>query len=177
MRCLTRSEVDDFVNEGRQLSEKEGTSILDQFERRQPLMYQAIFGELSDGIAEVNSDMANLFLDLCFDIILVYHKAFGNAPGKPRSKKWFDEKVALLDAELKSLNTEDRMSNKFRQRLSNRFVERSMASGIQLELLHYLDEQVKKYSSFQSARKKAVQVTNNLLFVVVRLMDDIYGAA
>ena len=177
MRCLTRSEVDDFVNEGRQLSEKEGTSILDQFERRQPLMYQAIFGELSDGIAEVNSDMANLFLDLCFDIILVYQKAFGNASGKSRSKKWFDEKVALLDAELKSLNTEDRMSNKFRQRLSNRFVERSMASGIQLELLHYLDEQVKKYSSFQSARKKAVQVTNNLLFVVVRLMDDIYGAA
>ena len=121
--------------------------------------------------------MANLFLDLCFDIILVYQKAFGNTPGKRQSKKWFDEKVALLDAELKSLNTEDRMSNKFRQRLSNRFVERSMASGIQLELLHYLDEQVTRYSGFKSARKKAVQVTNNLLFVVVRLMDDKYGAA
>jgi hypothetical protein len=87
VRVLSRNEVDDFVNEGRKLSEKEGASILDQFERRQPLMYQAIFGELSDGVADVNTDMANLFLDLCFDIILVYRMAFGTTPGKPRSKK------------------------------------------------------------------------------------------
>ena len=177
MRVLSRSEVDGFVNEGRKLSEQAGTSILDEFERRQPPMYQAIFGELSDGVADVNTDMADLFLDLCFDIIFVYRTAFGTTPGKRRSKKWLEEKVALLDAELKALNTEDQMSRKFRQRLSSRFVERSVASGIQLELLGHLDEQVRRYASFQPSRKEAIHVTNNLLFVVVRLMDDIYSAA
>ena len=176
MRALSKSEVAGFVQEGRKLSEKEGTAILDQFERNQSQMYQAIFGELSDGIAEENLDMANLFLDLCFDIILVYKMAFGNAPAKSRDKGWFHEKVTLLDAELKSLNNEDPMSSKFKQRLSNRFVERSIEAGVQLEVLQHLDEQVRNYASFKHSRKKAIHVTNNLLFVVVRLMDDIYSS-
>ncbi len=177
MRALSKNEVARFVQDGRKLSEKEGTAILDRFEINQPLMYQAIFGELSDGIAEENLDMANLFLDLCFDIILVYKIAFGSVPAKSKDKDWFNEKVALLDAELKSLNNEEPMSSKFKQRLSNRFVERSIEAGIQLELLQHLDEQVRNYASFKPSRKKAIHVTNNLLFVVVRLMDDIYNFA
>ncbi len=176
MRALSKSEVAGFIQKGRNLSKKEGTAVLDRFERNQPQMYQAIFGELADGIAEENLDMANLFLDLCFDIILVYEMAFGNAPAKSRDKGWFNEKVALLDAELKSLNNDEPMSSKFKQRLSNRFVERSIESGIQLELLQHLDEQVRNYASFKHSRKKAIHVTNNLLFVVVHLMDDIYNS-
>jgi hypothetical protein len=176
VRTLSKSEVSGFVQEGRKLSDKEGTAILDQFERNQPQMYQAIFGELSDGIAEENLDMANLFLDLCFDIILVYRMAFGNTPATSRDNSWFNKKVALLDAELKSLNNEDPMSSKFKQDLSNRFIERSIEAGIQLELLQHLDEQVRNYASFKAPRKKAIHVTNNLLFVVVRLMDDIYSS-
>jgi hypothetical protein len=133
VRVLSKNEVDGFIQEGRKLSEREGTLISDDFKRVQPLMYQAIFGELSDGIAEENVDMANLFLDLCFDVILVYQMAFGSAPAEPPKKEWFDKKISLLDAKLKSLNDEDRMNSKFRQRLSNRFVERSIATGIQLE--------------------------------------------
>ena len=176
MRVLSKSEVAGFVQEGRKLSANEGTAILDQFERNQPQMYQAIFGELSDGIAEENLDMANLFLDLCFDIIVIYKMAFGIPSAKARGKSWFNEKVALLDAELKSLNYEDPISSKFKQRLSNRFVERSIDTGIQLELLQHLDEQVRNYASFKHSRKNAIHVSNNLLFVVVRLMDDIYSS-
>lgn len=176
MRVLSKNEVAGFVQEGRKLSAKEGTAILDQFERNQPQMYQAIFGELSDGIAEENLDMANLFLDLCFDIIFIYKMAFGDAPAKSKGQSWFNEKVALLDAELKSLNNEEPISNKFKQRLSNRFVERSIVAGIQLGLLQHLDEQVRNYASFKPSRKKAIHVSNNLLFVVVRLMDDIYSS-
>jgi hypothetical protein len=176
VRALSKNEVAGLIQDGRKLSEKEGTDILDQFEKNQPQMYQAIFGKLSDGIAEENPDMANLFLDLCFDIILIYKIAFGNAPAKLRDKEWFNEKVALLDAELKSLNTEEPMSSKFKQRLSKRFVRRSIEAGVQLELLQHLDEQVRNYASFKHSRKKAIHVTNNLLFVVVRLMDDIYSS-
>ena len=121
--------------------------------------------------------MANLFLDLCFDIILVYKLAFGNTPAISKDEDWFYRKAALLDAELKSLNNEESMSSKFKQRLSNRFVERSVEAGIQLQLLQHLDEQVRNYASFNNSRKESIHLTNNLLFVVVRLMDDIYSSA
>lgn len=68
------------------------------------------------------------------------------------------------------------MNAKFRNRLSDRFIERSIEVGVQMELLQYLDEQVKNYASFKQSRQKGVPITNNLLFVVVRLMDDIYAS-
>ena len=68
------------------------------------------------------------------------------------------------------------MSSKFRKRLSDRFVERSVEAGVHLEFLEYLNEQVQNYASFKPDRKKAVHITNNLLFVIVRLMDDIYSS-
>ncbi|MDD4272818.1 MAG: hypothetical protein PHG14_03720 [Desulfobacter postgatei] len=41
-------------------------------------------------------------------------------------------------------------------------------------LLQYLESEVVKYASFKSARKKAISITNNLLFVLVRLLGDLY---
>ncbi len=112
--------------------------------------------------------------DLCFDIIFIYKKAFGNPFVKERDEQWLINKTRLLDAELKSLTKDIPMNVKFRNRLSDRLVERSIEAGVQIELLQYLDEQVKNYASFKRSRQKGVQITNNLLFVVVRLMDDIY---
>jgi hypothetical protein len=98
LQSLSKSKIASFLIEGREISEKEGDVILDQFEKNQPQMYQAIFGQFSDGIAEENIDMSNLFLDLCFDIILVYKREFGDAPVESSKKGWFNEKAALLDA-------------------------------------------------------------------------------
>lgn len=174
LRVLTRSKIIEFIQEGKQLSPKVGTAVLDDFEKNQPYLYNAIFGELSDSIAKESLDMADLFLDLSFDIIFVYKKASGDKIAESRDESWFANKVALLDAELKSLDNGSAMNGKFRERLSNRFVERCVEAGVQLEFLSYLDEQVQHYASFKSSRKKAIHVTNNLLFVVIRLMDDIY---
>ncbi len=176
MRALSKSEIVSIIQEGKRLSEQEGTAILDEFEKNQPHLYQAIFGPLSDGIAEDSLDMAHLFLDLCLDIIFVYKKAFGNPSVKERDEQWFINKTRLLDAELKSLTKDIPMNVKFRNRLSDRLVERSIEAGVQMELLQYLDEQVINYASFKHSRQKGVQITNNLLFVVVRLMDDIYAS-
>ncbi len=176
MRALTKSEIVSIIQEGKRLSEQDGTAILDEFEKNQPHMYQAIFGPLSDGIAEDSSDMSYLFLDLCLDIIFVYKKAFGNPSVKERDEQWLINQTRLLDAELKSLNKDIPMNAKFRNRLNDRLVERSIEAGVQMELLQYLDEQVKNYASFKHSRQKGVQITNNLLFVVVRLMDDIYAS-
>jgi len=98
VKALSRSEVVEFIQQGKQLSEKTGTAVIDHFEKNQPQMYKAIFGELSDEIAKENLDMANLFLDLCFDIIFVYKMAFGDASANSKDKSWFENKVALLDA-------------------------------------------------------------------------------
>jgi hypothetical protein len=176
VRALSKNEIANIVQEGKRISEKEGTAILDQFEKSQPELYQAIFGTLSDGIAEENLDMAHLFLDLCFDIIWIYKNAFGNPPMVELAEDWFSNKVGLLDAELKSLSKDIPMNAKFRKRLNERFIARSIEAGIQLELLQYLDEQVQNYASFNRSRKKATHITNNLLFVVARLMDELYSA-
>ena len=178
MKVLSKYKVLELVQEGKMLSTKQGTAILDKFEINQSYLYKMIFGELSDEIAKEDTDMAYLFLDLCFDIIFIYTTVCGGGSKniKSRNKNWLSEKISLLDAELKSLDADEKISDKFKQLLTKRLIERNAEVGIQLELLMYLDAQVKNYASFQNARKKAIHVTNNFLFVVVRLMDDIYDS-
>ncbi|MBO9484384.1 hypothetical protein [Salinisphaera sp. G21_0] len=173
MKPLTRKDVDDIVQWGRTLSDEEGTRLLDHFENHQSQLYNAIYGELSDTIAEDSVDMANLFLDLCFDIVLVYHRILGD-PQEPEDTRWLESKMALLDAEFKSLSPESPMESKLSSTLNDRFVQRCIDSGTPVALLNYLDDQVLHYASFNSARIPAISLTNNLLFVVVRLMDSIY---
>ncbi len=175
MRILIEQEVTEFIQDGRGLSEINGTAILDKFETNQPLIYQAIFGELSDAIAEENVEMANLFLDLCFDVICVYRNAFGEITESSITEEWFNNKISLLDSELKSLNSDNTMNEAFQKSLSERFINRCTESKIQMELLKYLDDQVKKYASFISSRMSGVNITNNFIFVILRLMDDIYS--
>jgi hypothetical protein len=161
--------------QGRMASEREITSMLDEFQEEQPEIYQAIFGELSDEIFEENSDMANLFLDLCCDIIWIYRKAFGKPPQTGTGEQSVLDSLSLLDTELKSLLEDISMNEKLRLKLQERFVQRSIQAGIQMELLEVLDTEVKKYASFKKERQTAIELTHNLLFVIVRLMDDLYG--
>jgi hypothetical protein len=161
--------------QGRMLSEGDITSMLDEFQEEQPEIYQAIFGELSDAIVEENRDMASLFLDLCCDIVWIYRKAFGKPPKAGRGEQRVLDSLSLLDTELKSLFDDISMNDKLRLRLQERFVKRSLESGVQMDLLEILDTEVKKYASFKKERQAAIPLTNNLLFVIVRLMDDLYG--
>ena len=64
---------------GRMLSSQEVTEILDEFQRNQPDLYAVIYGELSDGLTKENTDMANLYLDLCFDVIWIYRCYFSHS--------------------------------------------------------------------------------------------------
>lgn len=135
--------------QGRMASEREITSMLDEFQEEQPEIYQAIFGELSDEIFEENSDMANLFLDLCCDIIWIYRKAFGKPPKAGRGEQWVLDSLSLLDTELKSLFEDISMNYKLRLRLQERFVKRSMESGVQMDLLEILRYGSEKICLFQ----------------------------
>ncbi len=131
--------------QGRMLSERETTSLLDEFQEEQPEIYQAIFGEPSDAIIEENRDMASLFLDLCFDIIWIYRKAFGKPPKTVKGEQRVLDSLSLLDTELKSLFVDIPMNEKLRLKLQERFVKRSLDAGFQMDLLEVLDTEVRKY--------------------------------
>ena len=174
MRILKQKEVEDVISRGKKAPEHEITAILDELEREHPGVYRVIYGEPSDAIATVNKDMANLYLDLSFDVVWVFKEAFGKLPEVTNEEQWIFRKLSLIDAELKSLTKEIPMHDKFRSNLQERFIKTSFGSKIQLELLQYLENEVSKYASFNKKRTTAIHLTNNLLFVLVRLMGDLY---
>lgn len=174
MRILKRREVEEIISKGRMASEYEITAMLDELEKKHPGVYRVIYGEPSDGIALINKEMADLYLDLSCDVIWFFSSAFGKLPVINNEEEWVLKHLSLIDAELKSLTNEVPMSSKFRKNLQERFVKRSFESKIQLELMQHLENEVVKYASFKKARKKAVLLTNNLLFVLVRLIGDLY---
>jgi len=174
MRILKRREVEEIIYRGKKVSDYEITAILDKLEKEHPGIYRVIYGEPSDAIAAINRDMANLYLDLSFDVVWVFKEAFGKPPEVNDEEQWVSKNLSLIDAELKSITKEVPMDDKFRENLQKRFVKTSLESKIQLELLEYLENEVTKYASFNNERISAIQITNNLLFVLVRLMGDLY---
>jgi len=175
MKILDQIQVEDIISQGRSAPEHVITAMLDEIEAEHPGVYRVIYGEPSDAIAVINKEMANLYLDLSCDVIWVFIKAFGKPPAINNEEEWTFRHLSLIDAELKSLTNEIPMNSKFRHNLQNRFVRRSFEAKIQLELLQYLENEVTKYASFKKARSIASHVTNNLLFVLVRLMGDLYS--
>ena len=133
-----------------------------------------MYGEPSDAIATMNKDMANLYLDLAFDVVWVYREAFGKIPDITNEEQWVYKKLSLMDAELKSLTNEIPMDGKFRKNLQERFVKTILESKIQLELLQYLENEIVKYASFNKKRFGAIRVTDRLLFILVRLIGELY---
>jgi hypothetical protein len=175
MKILKENEVKAILAEGKSLSDYEISTVLDELEREQPEIYHVIYGELPDGIAQINKDMANLFLDLSFDVIWVFKKAFGKPPLLTNGEEWVANKISLLDAELKSLVHDRPMNAKIRRNLQERFVKRSFGTAVQIGLLKHLENEVISYASFKHQRVFAIHVTTNLLFVLVRLMGDLYS--
>ncbi len=174
MRYIEKVEVEEIVAKGRAASEQEITEMLDVLEEKHPYIYQFIFGEPSDGIAMINRDMANLYLDLSCDVIWIFNTVFGRLPELKNEEDLVLGHLSKIDAELKSITEEIPMDEKLRTKLQKRFFNQSIESKIQLNLLQYLENEVVKYASFKSARKKAISITNNLLFVLVRLLGDLY---
>ena len=174
MKVLSIAEVETIVADGRDLSESKLSPILDELEKDHVGVYRVIYGETFDAIAEINRNMAELYLDLAFDVIWVFRKQFGKPPEIFEEERWVSSKLSLIDRELKSLVKDMPMDKKIREHLQGRFIERSLESKIQMGLLEYLEDQLTRYVTFDNKRVAAEQLTMNLLFVLVRLMGDLY---
>ncbi|MCW7553686.1 hypothetical protein NX722_13815 [Endozoicomonas gorgoniicola] len=176
MEILNEVQVRDIISQGRSASENIITTMLDEIEADYPTIYRFIYGEPSDDIATINKDMANLYLDLSCDVIWFYVKSYGNPPKLKSEEEWTLGQLSLIDAELKSLKNEISINKKIKNNLQERFIKRSLEANIQLELMQYLQNEVAKYASFKKARSAASQVTNNYLFILVRLLGDLYSS-
>ncbi len=174
MRILDTNEVEDIVSRGTRLPDSKLDAILDELEKDHPGVYRVIYGEPSDAIAIMNKDMADLYLNLSFDIVWVFKEQFGKPPEVHDEERWVLTKLSLIDAELKSITKQVPMNDRIRRNLQERFVKNSFESKIQLGLLQYIENEVMKYVSFDRKRSAASQLTTNLLFVLVRLMGDLY---
>jgi hypothetical protein len=165
---LTKAQIDEGIRECKTLPDYQITKVLDQFEKKQKQIYRAIYKECSDSIAELNQDMSNLFLDLCFDIIWLYRKYYGQ--GRKVSSKELENLLVEVDLELKSYDPQSQIEEKFRQRL----LQHSFSRFSQYELMFYLKDEVEKYAAFRSSRAIAKVHTNNMLFLIITLMDKVY---
>jgi hypothetical protein len=178
MHELTERELYQTLEYARSLDQNAGRRILEQFQFDQFALTQTIFGILPAIIAEQNQDMANLFMDLCFDVICIYQKAFGQMPlQKDMDPDWLEKQAMLLDAELQSLMTDKHMDEKFREKLQDRLRQRSLDETGQRGLVDFMNAAIDDFASENPVRVPAIKTTQTMIFVVIRLFNNLYSHA
>lgn len=169
---LLEGELAAILESGRRQSDEQLTRILDDAQNTLPLWYEAVYGPLSDAIAEVDRDMSELFLDLAFDILWVYLAWRGPFPREDEEAT--GDFLGELDFDLKAISGSTAMHPTFRDHLQRRFEARVLDRRYPVPLLSHLEVAVERYASFAEDRGGAVSLTVNLLFVLVAWLDEIY---
>lgn len=175
---LTTRELYQALEYAKTIDENTGRKILERFQLDQTAFAQTIFGVFPNVIAQQNQDMANLFMDLCFDVICVFEKAFGPLPSQnTMGFDWLEKSAALLDTELQALMTDRPMEPKIRDKLQDRFLERIMDSNTQTGLVNFMNAAIDEYASENPVRVKASRITQTLIFTVIQLFGVMYDHA
>jgi hypothetical protein len=178
MRELTEHELYQALEYAKSLDENAGRRILEQFQLDQTALAQTIFGIFPIVIAEQNQDMANLFLDLGFDVICVYQKAFGPLPSQQDMDfDWLEKQAMLLDVELQSLIADKFMDEKIRERLQDRLRQRSLDETEQMGLVSFMNAAIDDFASESPSRVPTIKTTQTMISVVIRLFDTVYSRA
>jgi hypothetical protein len=178
MHELTERELYQALEYAKSLDQNTGRRILEQFQLDQFALAQTIFGIFPAVIAEQNQDMANLFMDLCFDVICVYQKAFGPLPSqKDVDPDWMEKQAMLLDAELQSLMTDSHMDAKIREKLQDRLLQRSLDETGQKGLVNFMTTAIDDFASENPVRVPAIRTSQTMIFVVTRLFNNLYSHA
>ena len=178
MHELNDRELYKALEYAKSIDENTGRKILEQFQLDQTAFAQLIFGVFPQVIAEQNQDMANFFMDLCFDVICVFQKAFGPLPAQnSMGFDWLQKSAVLLDAELQALMTDLSMDQKIRDKLQDRFLERLIESNPQTGLVDFMNTAIDEYAAENPVRVKATRITQTFIFVVIQLFGSMYEHA
>lgn len=174
MHELIAQELYQALEYAKSIDEDSGKRMMIQFEIDQPLFFQTIFNTFSSIIAGRNQDIAHVFMDLSFEVLCVYQKAFGNMPKFNDDPTWMERQAGLLDKELKPLMEGKNISEKRSQRIKEDFFRAKDGELVQVGLVQFLNESVDDFVVGNSCDTATVDLTKTMLFVVVRLFNNLY---
>lgn len=178
MRELSERELYKALEYAKSVDESTGRQILEQFQLNQTAFAQTIFGVFPAVIAEQDQSMAELFMDLCFDVICVFEHVFGRLPSQDTiSFDWLEKSAVLLDTELQALMSDRPMDEKIRDKLQNRFLERVIESNSQTGLVNFMNDWIDEFASENPACVNAIRITKTMIFVVIQLFGNLYDHA
>jgi len=178
MHELTDRELYQALEYAKSIDEDTGRTIIEQFQLEQTALAQTIFGIFPDVIAEENQEMSFLFLDLCFNVLCVFQKAFGPLPSQnDMDIDWIEKQAVLLDAELQSLIKDKYMDDKIRSKLQERFLNRVIKDNPQMGLVNFMNAAIDDFASENPTRVSAIKTTQTMIFIVIRLFNNLYSYA
>lgn len=178
MHELSGQELYHALEYAKSIDEETGMKVMQRFQLEQTAMAETIFGIFPFVIAEQNQDMSHLFMDLCFDVICVFEKAFGPLPSQnDMDLDWLEKQAVLLDAELQSLIKERDMDEKIRSKLQDRFVKRAIEDMPQMGLVNFMNAAIDDFASECPSRVPAIKTTQTMIFIVIRLFGNLYSHA
>jgi hypothetical protein len=176
MEDLTEHQLYQALKYAKSIDEDNGKMIMSQFETDQPILFQTIFGIFPSILADQNQDMAHLFMDLCFEIICVYQNALGDVPKFIDDPTWMERQSILLEAEFLLLRQSQSVTKTNKKKLQGHFIQDD-ANPIQAGLVKYLNESIDEFASESVSRVPFIEFTQSMIFVVVKLLNNLYDQA
>lgn len=178
MHELTDRELYNAIAYAKSIDENAGRKIIERFQLDQPALAGTIFGIFPIVITEKDQDMAHLFMDLCFDVICVFEKAFGPLPSQSDlDPDWVEKQALLLDTELQAMMSGRSMEPKIKNKLEGRFYDRMIDETAQTGLVKFMNAAIDDFASESPARVAASKITQTMIFVVIRLFCSLYSHA
>ncbi|MGR8931450.1 MAG: hypothetical protein ACU836_12485 [Gammaproteobacteria bacterium] len=165
MHELTEKQLFAAIHYAKSQNEHAGRAILEQFQAKQTAFAQTLFNIFPSMIADLDQNMAHLFMDLCFDIIAVFEHAFGKVPDQRIvGNGWFEEKALRLNQEMKEAHGQRKPST------STNEADQVYQQG----LVRFLHAAIDAQPSNSDA---AVRLSKTMVFTTVQLFNSLYDAA
>ncbi len=178
MKELTEQEIYQALTYAKSIDEDGGRKIIEQFQKEQTGLAQAIFSIFPQVIAQKNEGMAFLFMDLCFDVLCVFQHAFGPVPSQSNMDlDWLEKQAVLIDTELQALDSNNGMDEKIRSKLEDRFVDRIIQDSPQSGLVYYMNRLIDESAPEIPDGASAIETTQTMIFIVIRLFANLYNYA
>lgn len=177
MHELSERELFDAIHYAKSLDEETGAKIIEQFQLEQPALAEILFGIFPTILVQENQEMAYLFMDLCFDVLCIFQKAFGSLPSQSdMNHEELEKQAVLLGAELQALTKDRHMDEKIRSKLQDRFVKRSLEESVQMGLVNFMNAAIDDFALESASRVPAIEITQTMIFIVIRLFSNLYGS-
>lgn len=175
---LSESELFEALHYAKSIDEETGAQIIGQFQLEQTALAEIMFGMFPTFIAEQNQEMSYLFMDLCFDVLCVFQKAFGSLPSQnDMNFDWLEKQATLLAPEFKSLVKEQHMDEQIRSKFQDRFIQRSSEETVQRDLVNFMNAAIDDFALEDASRAPATKITQTMISIVIRLFSNLYNNA